>query len=134
MKKPVVILVLLLALVAMRPARRAHVEPLLAEAATLPVIGARSLMEPLFESQARGELKEIRAQLQTDFRTGGRLPTGRQFRQYLQRNQMAGGGSDPWGSLYTVVRGREGVEVVSPGPDKVLGSEDDLREPLNFTR
>ena len=134
MKKPVVIFVLLAALAATQPRSRAHMEPLLAEAATLPVTGARSLMQPLFVSQARGELKQIRARLETDLRTGGRLPTGRQFHQFLRRNQMAGGGSDPWGMPYTLERGRESIEVVSPGPDKILDTPDDLREAITFQR
>jgi hypothetical protein len=135
MKKSIVLLVAAVAVAATRPAARERlgerVEPLVATAHLGPVEAARTMLEPVFRWKARGQLRQIRRQIEQKAKVGDDFPDARQFERYLQENQIAGSDADPWGSSFALVNRPGFVAIVSPGPDRDLNTTDDLFERFN---
>lgn len=133
MKRLFIGLFLLSALVATQPVLRAEVgsrvEPIVTRSG-FDVPSPSSLLDPLFRWSARNELRSLRRQLEQVQRTGGRLPKPLEFGRYMRSTLMASSGTDPWSTPYHLVIDRRGARVVSAGPDRELGTADDLQESL----
>lgn len=88
----------------------------------------RPALNPGFRWATGGEMKQIVSDLQEWERVGRPMPTGRgEFEVWMRnRYQMRESSMDSWGTRYRLeVRGRE-VRVISAGPDRTFGTEDDL--------
>lgn len=57
---------------------------------------------------------------------GMRLPEPARFGEFLNRNDIAAGGIDPWGTPYLMVHEADSVALVSAGPDGRYDTDDDL--------
>ena len=76
--------------------------------------------------------------LYLDATTGEDLPDSSELGDYLRTNQLRRArvarnpAVDPWGSAYEIYRGEGWFELVSLGPDRVPGTEDDLIVPREW--
>ncbi len=78
------------------------------------------------------EMNGIARALYVDATTDADLPDRRDLADYLRRNQTVrlpvarDPGLDPWGSPYEIYRGENWFDLVSAGPDRTPGTDDDL--------
>ncbi len=88
---------------------------------------AEPLLEPVFRWQTGHEMEEIARSLQTLERENhGRLLDEREWRGWLERNYHGDAALDSWGSPYAYQVRPDSFYIVSPGPDRVYRTEDDL--------
>lgn len=88
----------------------------------------RPALNPGFRWATRGEMQQIIRDLQEHERMGRSLPTGRgEFETWMgNRYQLYESTIDSWGTGYRLeVRGQT-LRVISAGPDRQFGTEDDL--------
>lgn len=59
---------------------------------------------------------------------GGQLPAPKGFKAFVDRGlpNQRNAGTDPWGTPYYLKRDKFNFRVGSAGPDKVVGTEDDI--------
>lgn len=89
---------------------------------------SRPIVNPLFRWQAAGEIDRIIRDLRTyESEHFDRLPNRREWREWLEQNIDGPGGLDGWGTRYHFMTQRDSFYVVSYGPDRVYGTEDDVR-------
>jgi hypothetical protein len=130
MKMLLVVLILMGAAWAYPPSRER-----IAHAATpvlekLGPVGER-LLAPAKRYQARSELDFLVKQMKMDRDEARPLPDARTFPQWIQRKRPSGGDeNDPWDTPYYLIPASDGLSVVSAGPDRQRGTEDDIRESL----
>ena len=78
------------------------------------------------------EMNGMALALYMDATVGEELPDTSELGDYLRTNQVRRArvardpAFDPWGSPYEIYRGDGWFELVSWGPDKIPGTEDDL--------
>lgn len=88
---------------------------------------AEPLLAPVFRWQTGHEMEEIARGLQTVERENhGRLPDERDWRGWLERNYHGEAALDSWGSPYYYQVRSDSFFIVSPGPDRVYRTQDDL--------
>jgi len=99
---------------------------------------AERALEPIYSWKTNSRLGEITRMLEAESAAGRRVPTTSEgLTSILEVNAAFGGGTeDAWGTPFQMVRSGFTVRVVSAGPDRVLGTPDDLRGPAmaSYTR
>jgi hypothetical protein len=92
---------------------------------------AELALEPIYNWKTNSRLAEITRMLEAESAAGRRVPTTSEaLTSILEANTAFGGGTeDAWGTPFQIVRSGFTVRVVSAGPDRVLGTRDDLRGP-----
>lgn len=96
---------------------------------------ARPAMTPLFRWQTKKEMNEIARGLQNYERENfGRLPSRRAWPDWLQANYQGEAARDSWGGQYLLTADSDSFRIVSPGPDQIYRSEDDLQVARRFAR
>lgn len=89
---------------------------------------ARPLLNPVFGWQTKDEMEQIVRDLRTyEHENYDRLPDRRQWPEYLANNYQGGDATDSWGSDYHFMIQRDSFLIISYGPDKIYGTEDDIR-------
>ncbi len=86
-----------------------------------------TLLRPAYRQYASWRLEEITRHLENQLESG-RPPPGRNtFTPYLERALLSESGArDPWGTPYYLKPEPFSVRVGSAGPDRKLGTDDDL--------
>ncbi|MBT8398506.1 MAG: hypothetical protein HKO65_09525 [Gemmatimonadetes bacterium] len=87
------------------------------------------VINPVFIWQTKGEMDRIVRELQTVIEQGSTLPDpGERFNRWMERQFFGGARTDAWGGPYTLQLIRDELLVVSNGPDKEVGTADDLTQ------
>ena len=85
------------------------------------------LLGPAKRYQARSELDFLIDQMRMDRNEAKPLPDVRTFPKWIERKRPSGGDEkDPWGTPYFLVTASQGLSIVSAGPDRRRGTEDDI--------
>ena len=86
------------------------------------------LMTPVLRWQTSDEMDQIVRDLRTyEQEHANRLPTRDEWPDFLARTYSEAQTSDSWGSQYHYMIQRDSFIIVSYGPDRVYGTEDDIR-------
>lgn len=132
MKKIVLIVVVVAgAVLSIRPAREAAL-PLLAPVAepAVRILGQQvaRVRDPVYRWSVKNEARGLLRELVERERSGSPLPRPADFQEYLRTRTVAEQPvTDRWGSPYYLLMNRDSMAVVSPGPDRRPGTEDDIR-------
>lgn len=89
---------------------------------------AEPIVLPIMRWSASEEMSQVARNVVEYERLTGQLPAGREWLEWLDyRYSMDDIKRDPWGSVYQMEASRDSVWIVSFGPDRVRGSDDDFR-------
>jgi hypothetical protein len=123
MKRAFVILVLLLGAWTYVPVRERTYIPLYDRLSPL----LHKLIEPSQEGAARQKARQLLRILVIENNQGRPLPEPRDFARWVNRRLNASdAATDPWGSTYYYYRRDGRITVGSPGPDRRIGTDDDI--------
>lgn len=123
MKRTFVILVLLLGAWTYEPARERTYLPLYDRASPL----LHKLIEPSQEGAARQKGRQLLRLLVIERNQGRPLPEPHDFARWVNHRMNASdGATDPWGRSYYFQRQGGRIVVGSPGPDGLVGTNDDI--------
>lgn len=133
--KKVLLLLLLILLILTVPELRSFAAPVIDPVGeTLAILVApvvNKVRDPFFEWKARDEARAIVKLLRDQEAIGQRLPTARDFDDFLRTRHRANReGLDPWGIPYYLKYTQAGAVVGSAGADMEAGTEDDVTEVL----
>ena len=133
--KKVLLLLLLILLVLTVPALRSFTAPVIdpvgEKLAILVAPVVNKVRTPFFEWKARDETRAIIKLLRDQEAIGQRLPTARDFDDFLRARHRANReGLDPWGVPYYIKYTSQGAVVGSAGADMEPGTADDVTEVL----
>jgi hypothetical protein len=93
------------------------------------------ILNPVFVWQTKSEMDKIVRELGTTDGEGLRLPQpGEEFQRWMERNFQGGSLLDSWGSPYTLTLRIDSLALVSPGPDMVIGTADDIIRTMETQR
>lgn len=88
---------------------------------------AMPVLTPILTRAANTEMRRITDEL-LDYDRGGReLPSRRLWLTWLEENFPGEHSVDPWGNVYQYYPWRDSLALISYGPDKERGTEDDVR-------
>jgi len=91
------------------------------------------VINPVLTWQTKGEMQQIGRELETLNRQGSDLPTpGSSFQHWMEGRFMGGSRTDGWGVDYTLRVWRDSVGIVSNGPDREIGTPDDIVHPVRL--
>ena len=91
--------------------------------------GSAPLVNPVLGWQASSELEKIVRDLRTyEQEHYNRLPDRRDWTDWMERTYQGKVGEDAWGQPYHFLMQRDSFYVVSHGPDRTYGTDDDIRE------
>lgn len=132
MRKLLLLMLLLVLLVLSVPELREFAAPVVDPAGEKLVELSEPLVErvrrPFMRWKAEDEARALANLLRDTEAIGGRLPRPREFQSFLRRRWIVEReGLDPWGQPYQLDYTSDEVVVVSPGPDRQGGTEDDIR-------
>lgn len=89
---------------------------------------AEPIVLPIMRWSASEEMSQVARNVVEYERLTGQLPAGRGWLEWLDyRYSMDDIKRDPWGSVYQMEASTDSVWIVSFGPDRVRGSDDDFR-------
>lgn len=88
---------------------------------------AMPVLTPVLRRAATAEMDAIAGELQNYDRIGRSLPSRREWLRWLDENYTGESSQDPWGSVYQFYSWSDSFAIISYGPDKERGSEDDIR-------
>ncbi len=89
------------------------------------------LREPFYKRSAASQVEEIARILEAEVAQGGDLPTRLTFPEFLQAKFPDPEKTvDPWGTPYYIQNELYAARVGSAGPDRQVGTEDDIRSRL----
>lgn len=88
---------------------------------------AMPVLTPILKRAAVGEMDKIGSELITYDRIGRPMPTRGEWLGWLEKNFSADVSIDPWGSAYQFYTWPDSFAIISFGPDKERGTEDDIR-------
>jgi hypothetical protein len=90
---------------------------------------AEPVLQPVFVWQTKGELDRVVRDLKNyESANFDRLPSRRQWTGWLEGMYHGGEAmEDSWGSVYFMEEQADSFFVVSFGPDREIGTEDDIR-------
>lgn len=89
---------------------------------------AEPIVLPIMRWSASEEMSQVARNVVEYERLTGQLPAGREWLEWLDyRYSMDDIKRDPWGSVYQMEASRDSVWIISFGPDRVRGSDDDFR-------
>ena len=87
------------------------------------------VFNPILAKQTRGEMDRIVRELQTMNEQGSTLPApGDRFQRWMDREFFGRAKLDAWGVAYTLQLRNESLLLVSNGPDKRIGTPDDITQ------
>lgn len=86
------------------------------------------VLNRIFVRSAEHEIEEIVAGLRQMESVEGRLPAPREWAAWLDARYRGDRVRDSWGNLYGFEVTDDSFAVVSYGPDRELGTRDDIRE------
>lgn len=89
---------------------------------------AGPLLNPMFSMATSSEMDKIAREIQTYERTTGRMPEPRTFQRWLEDRYAGDAMEDSWGGSYSLEIRQNQFDLVSPGPDGLLNTDDDLVE------
>lgn len=86
------------------------------------------VLTPILRSSTQDEMERIVGDLETELQTGFNLPSrGQGFQDWLRKNyQGSSSREDSWGGEYILQVRRRTFRVVSAGPDREMGTLDDI--------
>ncbi len=85
------------------------------------------ILNPVLTWQTNGEMARIKREFESLVLQGSDLPTpGARFQAWMGKNFMGGAKTDAWGVNYTLTFWRDSIGIVSNGPDREVGTPDDL--------
>jgi hypothetical protein len=91
----------------------------------------RPLWLPLIEWNAKKEMEQVGEDAVAEEVKTGKLPDPRRWLQWLDYRYPGGGmARDPWGSTYALQVWADSIAIVSYGPDRVGGTDDDFHVTL----
>ena len=91
------------------------------------------VVNPVLRWQTDGEMDRIARELESLNRQGSNIPMpGASFQNWMERRFMGGANEDAWGVNYTFHIWRDSTGIVSNGPDREIGTADDLVQLLSF--
>ena len=86
-------------------------------------------LNPTRRAGAAREAQFILREIENQRQMGRGYPSPRGFYDWVRANvESVEDGVDPWGEPYYLEMTRQHVIVGSPGPDRALGTEDDIRD------
>ncbi len=86
------------------------------------------VVNPVFRWQTTGEIDQIIRDLRSyESEHYNRLPDRREWGAWMEQTYHGQGRLDAWGTRYHFMTQRDSFYVVSHGPDRVYGTEDDVR-------
>lgn len=87
------------------------------------------VINPVLRWQTVGEIDQIIRDLRVhQHEHFNQLPGRREWGDWLERKYVGTAALDGWGSRYHFMTQRDSFYVVSYGPDRVYGTEDDVRK------
>ena len=88
---------------------------------------AMPVLTPLLTRAANNEMRQISDELLNYDQIGRTLPTRRGWLRWLEDNYPGENSIDPWGNVYQFYSWSDSLALISYGPDKERGTEDDVR-------
>lgn len=89
---------------------------------------AEPIVLPVLRWSASEEMGQVSRNVVEYERLTGQIPTGPAWLEWLEYRYSADDiKRDPWGSVYQLEADRDSVWIVSFGPDRVRGTDDDFR-------
>ena len=85
------------------------------------------LIEPVLVWNAEREIEELSRIVRRDARESYQLPETRAWASWLTANFTGNATSDPWGRTYSYQAWADSFAIRSDGPDRLFGTEDDIR-------
>lgn len=89
---------------------------------------AKPVVDPILAWQATDEMealvRDLRSYEQENY---DQLPDPGEWDAYLEQRYSPGAAEDGWGTRYHFTLQRDSFYIVSHGPDKVYGTDDDIR-------
>lgn len=96
---------------------------------------AKPVVDPYLEMSTKSEIDKIITDLQAYQRDNmNRIPDRREFPGWLERQYAGGADRDAWGTPYSYELERRTYGLRSAGPDKVMGTDDDIVETRTLLR
>lgn len=88
---------------------------------------ARPVLDPVLRWSTRGEMRRIVRDLENRSATTRSFPSEqRQFVAWMEREYQGDATTDPWGRNYVIRMASDSFAIVSPGPDGLLDTADDV--------
>lgn len=98
------------------------------ETRTMLMDVAEPIVFPIMRWSASEEMGQVARNVVEYERLTGQIPAGRGWLEWLDyRYSMDEMKRDPWGSVYQMETSRDSVWIVSFGPDRVRGTDDDFQ-------
>ncbi|MFV2006236.1 MAG: type II secretion system protein GspG [Longimicrobiales bacterium] len=88
---------------------------------------AMPVLTPVLTRVANSEMREISYELLRYDQIGRELPSRRRWLRWLEDNFPDESTVDPWGNVYQFYSWADSLALISYGPDKERGTEDDIR-------
>lgn len=90
------------------------------------------VLTPYRRLKTQSYVDEATRRLIRDRNIGSRPPAAPDFRDYLLRNGLEP--LDGWGAPLVLEQRRDSLSIISPGPDMVYDTEDDIRNQIRYRR
>ena len=94
---------------------------------------AMPVLTPLLTRAANNEMAAISDELLEYDRRGQELPSRRLWLKWLDEHYPGETSVDPWDNVYQYYPWADSLAIISYGPDKERGTEDDVRHVRNRT-
>ena len=88
---------------------------------------AMPVLRPILTRAAVREMNQISQELLDTDQIGQPLPSRRDWLRWLDDNYPGETSLDPWGNVYQFYPWTDSLALISYGPDKERGTEDDVR-------
>lgn len=130
MKRLILAVLLLLLITLLVPPLRARAEPSMATAWAWTAGKLEGPLSPITNwyrgVRAEAELDKAVRLMVVQRNQGARLPEPTGLTEFLNRNDIAAEGLDPWDMPYLMVQEADSLALISAGPDRRYETEDDL--------
>ncbi len=88
---------------------------------------SRPLWIPIVEWNTKQEMKQVASDVVDQERLTGQLPDRRHWKAWLEyRYSLQESWTDGWGSMYDLEVWPDSVGIISYGPDRTRGTDDDF--------
>lgn len=89
-------------------------------------------VNPYRKLKAEGAIGKVTREMIRDRNSGFVRPEDEEFQAYMVRKVEGEDGIDPWGIPYAMWPTRDSVAVVSAGPDREFGTDDDVLQTIRY--